>query len=152
MSAGVGPEANGASADEDHIRLTVPARPEYVRLARLTASSLAARLGFTYDEIEDLRLAVDELCFLLVGPGQGRDGIVSLTFSTPHDHDLVGGPALVIVGEGPVGPQRPHPDSHPQELGELRELILTALADEYTVSRTSDTVQFRMVTRRRSRT
>ena len=37
--------------------------PEYLRLVRLTAAGLASRLGFTFDEVEDLRIAVDELCF-----------------------------------------------------------------------------------------
>src|SRR6266550_3660719 len=49
------------------VRLVVPAAPEYLRLVRLTAAGLASRLGFTFDEVEDLRIAVDELCFHLLG-------------------------------------------------------------------------------------
>ncbi len=64
---------------EDEIRLAVPASPEFVRLARLTAAGLANRVGFTYDEVEDLRIAVGEACSHLIGTG-GRAGSVSLVF------------------------------------------------------------------------
>jgi len=65
--------------DQDEVRLTVPATPEFLRLARVTAAGMASRLGFTYDEVEDLRLAIDELCFVLVGP-HGRSGTVQLRY------------------------------------------------------------------------
>ncbi len=55
------------------LKLVVPARPDYVRLLRAVASSLAARLEFTYDRIEDLRLAVSEACAtLLAQPWEAR--------------------------------------------------------------------------------
>src|ERR1700757_1797194 len=63
-------------SDADEVRLVVPARPEFLRLARVTAAGLAGRLGFSYDEIEDLRLAIDELCFGLTGPTR-RPGTVA---------------------------------------------------------------------------
>lgn len=58
-----------AEMSEDQVRLTLPASPDYLRFARLTAASLASLLAFSYDEVEDLRLAVDEVCFALLGSG-----------------------------------------------------------------------------------
>jgi hypothetical protein len=43
------------------ITLTLPAKAELVSLARLTAAAVGSRAGFDVEEIEDLRLAVDEL-------------------------------------------------------------------------------------------
>jgi serine/threonine-protein kinase RsbW len=48
------------------VKLVVPAEADNVRLLRAVAASLAARLEFTYDRIEDLRLAVSEACSTLL--------------------------------------------------------------------------------------
>src|ERR1044071_3788970 len=48
------------------VSVTVPADVSYVSTLRLTTASLAARCGLTVDDIEDLRLAVDEACALLL--------------------------------------------------------------------------------------
>jgi len=42
--------------------LVVPARPEMWSIVRMTASVLASRLELSFEDIEDLRLAVTELC------------------------------------------------------------------------------------------
>lgn len=44
----------------DFIEMKVPAKPEYVGVIRLTVSGLANRLGFSYEEIEDLKVAISE--------------------------------------------------------------------------------------------
>jgi hypothetical protein len=56
-------------ADDPSIRLTLPADPEYGRVARTAVAGLALRLGFPYLAIEDLRLAIDETLILLLRPG-----------------------------------------------------------------------------------
>ena len=44
----------------DYIEIRVPAKAQYIGIARLTISGLASRLGFNYDEIEDLKIATSE--------------------------------------------------------------------------------------------
>lgn len=46
----------------EFIEMTLPAKPEYVGVVRLTASGISNRVGFSYDEIEDIKVAVSEAC------------------------------------------------------------------------------------------
>ena len=72
------------AAAPDVIRLVLPAEPDYGRIARIAASSLALRLGLTFAEIEDLRIAVDETVILLLRP-EGDAGEITLEFTVePH--------------------------------------------------------------------
>lgn len=48
--------------EADIIELKLPNRAEYLGIARLTVSGVAHRMGFSYDEIEDIKLAVGEAC------------------------------------------------------------------------------------------
>ena len=64
----------------DEVSLKFPASFEYIRLARLVASGLAAQVNFNLDDIEDLRIAVDELCSALVEAAADRTSTVTVTF------------------------------------------------------------------------
>lgn len=44
----------------DYIEIRVPAKPQYVSVIRLMVSGLGVRVGFSYDEIEDLKIATSE--------------------------------------------------------------------------------------------
>lgn len=58
--------ADSPRPDGDTVEVRVPADVMYISTLRLTAASLAARCDLTIDDIEDLRLAVDEACALLL--------------------------------------------------------------------------------------
>ena len=45
---------------QDLVTLTVPARSEFAKTVRLTAASLSNRVGMTYDEVDDVRMAAEE--------------------------------------------------------------------------------------------
>jgi len=53
-------------ATDDIVVLAVPAAGAYLGVLRTATAGLAARLQFTLDEIEDLRIAVDEACAMLL--------------------------------------------------------------------------------------
>jgi serine/threonine-protein kinase RsbW len=55
--------AGDAPAD---VELRLPADSAYVSVLRTTSAGLAARLDFTLDDIEDLRMAVGEACALVL--------------------------------------------------------------------------------------
>lgn len=87
--------------DLDEIRLVLPAMARYARIARLTVTGLAARMGFSYDEVEDLRIAIGELCSILFDDPHGR---VAFTCSLSSD-------SLTVVAErDPAGPLPPITD------------------------------------------
>ena len=44
------------------IKMEVTANPEYVSIIRLTVSGIANKIGFSLDEIEDIKVAVSEAC------------------------------------------------------------------------------------------
>jgi len=50
----------------DVVVITLPADSAYLSVLRTATAGLAARLDFTIDEIEDLRIAVDEACAMLL--------------------------------------------------------------------------------------
>jgi serine/threonine-protein kinase RsbW len=54
------------TATRDQVRVCMPAEGAYLSVLRTATAGLAARLDFTLDEIEDLRIAVDEACAMLL--------------------------------------------------------------------------------------
>ena len=124
------------------VRLVVPAAPEYLRLVRLTAAGMASRLRFTFDEVEDLRIAVDELCFHLLGTDNGDDippdddRTMELIYSADTD-------SITITGRTGLSGALPEPS-------ELSEQILDALVDEHEVSGADGMVTFRLMKQRES--
>jgi hypothetical protein len=70
--------------DGDRIRLTVPATPASARIARVAAAGLATRAGFTYREVEQFRLAVDEAAALVT------EGLPTRPGATPAARLVVG--------------------------------------------------------------
>ncbi|MFC7441630.1 anti-sigma B factor RsbW [Laceyella putida] len=64
----------------DLVNLTIPAKPDYVGIARLAVSGIANRMGFSYDDIEDLKLAVSEACTNAVDHAYcGGDGEIEVS-------------------------------------------------------------------------
>jgi len=66
-------------ADSETVRLTIPCRPEYVGVARLAVLGIASRMPFSYDEVEDVRLAVGEACTHAVERGGGTNAHITIT-------------------------------------------------------------------------
>lgn len=51
-----------APANSASMEIRIPASAEWVRVVRLTVAGVAGRMGFTFDEVEDIKLAVAEAC------------------------------------------------------------------------------------------
>jgi hypothetical protein len=129
--------ADVTDVDGEEVRLTMPATPQLLRVARLTAAGLAGRLGFSVDEIEDVKIAVDELCFALVG-SKGRPGSLTLTYR-------LGDRELEIDGDGTFPADGV---DHAFAPSDLSAQILAAVVDDHDISRDGETMRFRLVKRR----
>ncbi len=68
----------------DEITMTIPAAPAFVGVARVSAGALAARLGFSYQAVEEVRRAVDDAWAELLG-GDDRDATVKVTLGVLPD-------------------------------------------------------------------
>jgi serine/threonine-protein kinase RsbW len=65
----------------DRVTVRMPADGAYLSVLRTATAGLAARLDFTLDDIEDLRIAVDEACAMLLSqaiPGSSLECSFSL--------------------------------------------------------------------------
>ena len=108
-----------AAADcpvQDQVTIRMPADGAYLSVLRTATAGLAARLDFTLDEIEDLRIAVDEACgMLLAQAASGAD--LECDFTLGEDRMSI---AVSTVASEPRPPAR----------DTFAWTVLTALAGE----------------------
>jgi serine/threonine-protein kinase RsbW len=121
------------NAQSGVVRLSIPARAEWVAVARLAVAAVASRQHFSVDEIEDIKLAIAESCTNAIQHGE-PDGTIEIECELRHDELVVTvrdrgmGPLLGTVNEERIG-----------ETGRTEELgvfLIRALMD--TVEYTSD--------------
>ena len=109
------------------VEFCIPPDPTYVRLARLAAGDMAERAGFCVDELDDVRLAVDEVCAILISAA-GR--VLELRMQA-----LWG--SLLIEGRTRDARAAVVPS-------ELSEVLLRALVDSCTFRTRDNEVSFEM--------
>lgn len=64
----------------EHIKISLPGKPEYVSIARLTASVIANQMGFNIDDVEDIKVAVGEACNNAVLHGRSHEEMFEINF------------------------------------------------------------------------
>ena len=115
------------------VTITFPAVPEYLRLARIATADAASRAGLDYEEIDDVRIAVSELCSVVsVDPGS----TVTLAFRVDDG-------CLTVDGESRTGSAAVTPN-------ELSQAIVAAVTDEHSLATDADVTRFQVTKRRRS--
>ncbi len=119
----------------DSIDVTIPAKAEYVSIARLAAAAVAARRAFTYDEIEDLKIAVSEACNALIAAPSLRRFPLRLHF-VPETDALV----IRIEAQGAQLELDVRANGEPRPLDErlLGIFLMQCLVDEVNIRRTGD--------------
>jgi hypothetical protein len=105
------------------VELSIPALPEMLSLPRLTAAAVAARIGFDLEEVEDTRLAIEELCLAAFeGRGPGRLSIRLKAFP---------GALEVACTFEPSDGSKEALNPRGELATELTEQLLGALADQH---------------------
>src|ERR1041384_8221554 len=90
----------GEPATQDFVEIKLPAAGAYLSVLRTATAGLAARLDFTLDEIEDLRIAVDEACAMLLTQAvPGAD--LECAFSLGSDNMRIAVSVLTLDGQEP---------------------------------------------------
>jgi serine/threonine-protein kinase RsbW len=117
------------------VRLTIPARAEYVLLGRLALSGLTRMRPLNDETVNDLKLAVTEACTNSVRHAYGGDngGTVDIVYEL-HDDRLV----VEVSDDG--GGFDPNEVEEATELteGGLGIAIIRALVDEFEVAERGD--------------
>ncbi len=134
------PEQGNLSAIDAHdvVSLTVPADSAYVSVLRTVTATLAARRDFTLEEIDDLRIAVDEASALLL-PHVSTGSQLTASFAGAADTLT----ATVAIAGAVAG-------------GEIDQtsfawMVLAALADTVTTDASADTLTVTLTKTRSSR-
>ena len=113
--------------------VTFPAAPEFLRLARIATADAASRAGLDYEEIDDVRIAVSELCSVVsVHP----EGAVTLTFRVEDG-------CLTVEGESRTGTTEITPN-------ELSEAIVAAVTDDHLLETDAGVTRFEVTKRSRN--
>ncbi len=111
----------------------IPPSARYLRTVRLVAADAAVRAGLDCHEVEDFRIAVDELCHLLMA---STDHAVSISFG--------------VVGECAIArgfaPRRAGAAFTP--LGDLSRTIVSSVADYYETNELGDEIMFAVMKQR----
>jgi serine/threonine-protein kinase RsbW len=121
------------------VRLTIPAKPEYITLGRLTLTALAGVRPVSDETLHDLKLALTEACTNSVQHAyqDGRVGTVEILYELEPDSLAVEvadqGPGFEVAEGGNGGDGE----------GELSEsglgiAIIRALSDEVEIGRRDD--------------
>jgi anti-sigma regulatory factor (Ser/Thr protein kinase) len=117
-----------ASTDAWEIRLEMPADLRYLHLARLVATGMANQLDLDFEECDDLRIGVDELCVALLA-GIDAPGPLRLLFRAVDDRIEVTGALDGAPGTSP-------------ELDPLTTQIVRTVVDRYELTTNDGGRQF----------
>jgi serine/threonine-protein kinase RsbW len=127
------------SEGEAVVELTIPGKPEYVGVARLAILGVASRMRFSYDEVEDIRLAVGEACTTAIERASGSQVVAPEV----RVRCLIDPTRLVVevYDNAPVTPE-PEPAHLPDSVLEERSLggvLIRILMDDVQTSKDPQT-------------
>lgn len=136
--------------------LKVPAQPAFIPVAKMVAASLGSQLGFSLEEIDELKIAVAQACDSTIEEAEdmwGRDGAtLTLAYSSTErgitvDVEAIGSAAASRTASGlPAPRRRPTPDVIEAERA-LTHAMIRLFVDDFRrhVDTRQGQIRFRMV-------
>lgn len=111
------------------VRLTIPAKAEYITLVRLALSGLSQSRQLSDETLGDLKLAVTEACSNSVRHAyrDGREGSVQVVYELHADRLVI---EVSDEGDGFTVREREPEEAEPLSEGGLGIAIIRELADE----------------------
>jgi len=122
---------------DDEILVMIHPRSRHLRAVRMLAADAGGRAGLDASEVDDLRIAVDELVQVLMGCTDDRILIRISCF----------GPRVVVRGST----RDENSQGDVARLGIVSELIVDAVSDHYALQHTEGRISF-VVSKRAHRT
>lgn len=105
----------------DRITLCVPAKGEYAKTVRMTAAALVSRMGMTYDEVDDVRMAAEE-AFVYAVDTLPEGAEVRFDFTVADDEVLI---------DVALGAEDPASDEEAERRAAYATFILESVCDSY---------------------
>ncbi|WP_090554603.1 ATP-binding protein [Natronincola ferrireducens] len=116
----------------DVIKLSVPNKPEYVSVIRLTASGIANRMGFDIEKIEDIKVAISEACTNAITHGICKEEANFNVDFYSHEEKLV--ISVYDNGKGCLNHNIKTPNLKEPKEGGLGVFIIRSLMDDVEIS------------------
>ncbi|WP_026476748.1 ATP-binding protein [Alkaliphilus transvaalensis] len=120
--------------NKDEIKLSIPNKPEYVSVVRLTVTGIANRMGFNIEEIEDLKVAIAEACSNAITHGHKDDDNFKVSFVIEENKLVV---TVCDSGRGCMINDIKNPDLdhlNQEKEGGLGIFIIKSLMDDVKIS------------------
>ncbi|MBP7174794.1 MAG: ATP-binding protein [Thermoclostridium sp.] len=108
----------------DEIKIHLPQKADYLGFLRLSVSGLASKMGFDIDTIEDIKVAVSEVCSRLISQGSDEYTDYDITFQLFN-----WGLRAILSVQNHDGS-----DIFEGESGDFAKAIISTLMDEFEIS------------------
>lgn len=121
---------NGEGLNNESVCISLPSKPEYVSVARMTSSVIANKIGFNIEDIEDIKVAVGEACNNAVLHGCECNSSFNVKFTISNDNIII---EVEDNGKGFDVDSCPSPDICNPKEGGLGIFIIKSLMDKVEV-------------------
>jgi len=128
-------ENGNEDLNNENVCISLPSKPEYVSIARMTSSVIANKIGFNIEDIEDIKVAVGEACNNAVLHGCDSNRNFDIEFTISRDRVII---KVKDSGKGFDVDKCPRPDICNPKEGGLGIFVIKSLMDNVKVESSPD--------------